>query len=183
MVACVKSGSLSATVKLFEPNGAVTNGESTAGGYDGLRPFKEFYIPKEVFSVHFLKSKLCVASSQGFDVVSLSTLETQRLLDDTDTTLNFARKKGPRPIYIERIDDEFLLNYSEFSFFVNRDGRRARPQLRIDWKGTPQSFVLSYPWIFAFEPNFIELRDIETGAVHIVPRKNIRMLYNSSHEV
>ncbi|KAI5464545.1 CNH domain-containing protein [Mariannaea sp. PMI_226] len=191
LVCCVKSSTLSTTIKVFEPNDAMTKAKKQKGlgkfmssGHDELKPFKEFYIPTESSSVHFLKSKLCVACARGFEVVSLETLETQSLLDQADTSLDFvARKEGVRPIHIERLNGEFLLNYSEFSFFVNRNGWRARPEWRIDWEGTPQSFALSYPWILAFEPNFIELRNMENGAVHIVPRKNIRMLHSSTHEI
>ncbi|PHH75428.1 hypothetical protein CDD80_2381 [Ophiocordyceps camponoti-rufipedis] len=190
LVCCVKSSALSTTIKVFEPNDAMTKAKKQKGlgkfmaGQDELRPFKEFYIPTESSSVHFLKSKLCVACARGFEVVSLETLETQALLDQADTSLDFvARKEGVKPIHIERLNGEFLLNYSEFSFFVNRNGWRARPEWRIDWEGTPQSFALSYPWILAFEANFIELRNIENGAVHIVPHKNIRMLHSSTHEI
>jgi hypothetical protein len=191
LVCCVKSRALSTTIKVYEPNDAMSKGKKQKGfgkmfnaGQDELKPYKEFYIPTESSSVHFLKSKLCVACARGFEVVSLETLETQSLLDQADTSLDFvARKENVKPIHIERLNGEFLLNYSEFSFFVNRNGWRARPEWRIDWEGSPQSFALSYPWILAFEPNFIELRNIESGAVHIVPHKNIRMLHSSTHEI
>ncbi|RYP41398.1 hypothetical protein DL767_001036 [Monosporascus sp. MG133] len=191
LVCCVKSSALSTTIKVYEPNDSMSKGKKQKGfgkmfttGQDELRAFKEFYIPTESTSVHFLKSKLCVACARGFEVVSLETLETQSLLDQADTSLDFvARKEGVKPIHIERLNGEFLLNYTDFSFFVNRNGWRARPEWRIDWEGTPQAFALSYPWILAFEPSFIELRNIESGAVHIVPHKNIRMLHSSSHEI
>lgn len=181
MVACAKSGLLSTTIKVFEASHTATGDESIDGG--DLELSKEFYLPKQTFSVHFLKSKLCVASRQEFEVISLETLETQMLLDETDASIEFALKNGPRPIHIQRIEEEFLLNYTEFSFFVDRNGKRSRPQLRLDWNGSPRGFALSYPWIFAFESKFIELRNIETGAIHIMPYKNIRMLHCSSHEV
>jgi len=191
LVCCVKSSALSTTIKVYEPNDSMSKGKKQKGfgkmfnaGQDELKAFKEFYIPTESTSVHFLKSKLCVACARGFEVVSLETLETQSLLDQADTSLDFvARKEGVKPVHIERLNGEFLLNYTDFSFFVNRNGWRARPEWRIDWEGVPQSFALSYPWILAFEPNFIELRNIESGAVHIVPHKNIRMLHSSTHEV
>jgi hypothetical protein len=186
----VKSSALSTTIKVFEPNDAMSKGKKPKGfkmfnsGQDELKAFKEFYIPTESSSIHFLKSKLCVACARGFEVVSLETLETQSLLDQADTSLDFvARKENVRPIHIERLNGEFLLNYSEFSFFVNRNGWRARPDWRIDWEGLPQSFALSAPWILAFEPNFIEIRNIESNAVHIVPHRNIRMLHTSTREV
>jgi hypothetical protein len=191
LVCCVKSSALSTTIKVYEPNDAMSRTKKQKGlskmfnaGQDELKPFKEFYIPTESTSVHFLKSKLCVACARGFEVVSLETLETQSLLDQADTSLDFvARKEGVKPIHIERLNGEFLLNYSDFSFFVNRNGWRARPEWRLDWEGTPMAFALSYPWILAFEPNFIELRHIENLAVHIVPHRNIRMLHSSTHEV
>jgi len=191
LVACVKSSALSTTIKVFEPNDAMSKAKKQKGlgkmfnaGGDELKPFKEFYIPTESTSVHFLKSKLCVACPRGFEVVSLETLETQSLLDQADTSLDFvARKENVKPIHIERLNGEFLLNYSEFSFFVNRNGWSARPEWRLDWEGAPQSFALSYPWILAFEPNFIELRHIENLTVHIVPHKNLRMLHSSTHEI
>jgi len=190
LVCCVKSSALSTTIKVFEPNDSMSKGKKQKGfkmfnsGQDEFKAFKEFYIPTESSSIHFLKSKLCVACARGFEVVSLETLETQSLLDQADTSLDFvARKENVRPIHIERLNGEFLLNYSEFSFFVNRNGWRARPDWRIDWEGHPQSFALSYPWILAFEPNFIEIRNIDTNAVHIVPHKNIRLLHTSTREI
>lgn len=82
------------------------------------------------------------------------------------------------------MNGEFLLNYSDFSFFVNRNGWRARPDWRISWEGTPNAFALSYPYILAFEPNFIEIRHIETSElIHIMTGKNIRMLHSSTREV
>ncbi len=170
-------------------------------GQDTLKPYKvssqsacprlkidviqEFYIPTESSSIHFLKSKLCVGCARGFEVVSVETLETQSLLDQADTSLDFvARKENIKPIHLERLNGEFLLNYTEFSFFVNRNGWRARPDWKITWEGQPQSFALSYPYILAFEPSFIEIRHVETSAlVHILTGKNIRMLHSSTREV
>ncbi|KAI9832166.1 MAG: hypothetical protein M1819_004517 [Sarea resinae] len=192
LVCCVKTSALSTTIKVFEPMESMSKGKKKPafskmfqGGQDSLKAFKEFYIPTESTSIHFLKSKLCVGCARGFEVVSLETLETQSLLDQADTSLDFvARKENIKPIHIERLSGEFLLNYSEFSFFVNRNGWRARPDWKIMWEGKPESFALSYPYILAFEPSFIEIRHIETGAlVHILTAKNIRMLHSSTREI
>ena len=117
--------------------------------------------------------------------MSLETLERQELLDQADTSLDFvAGTKDTKPIHIERLNGEFLLNYSDFSFFVNRNGWRARQDWRINWEGQPQSFALSYPYILAFEPSFIEIRHVESSAcVHILTARNIRMLHTSTREV
>ena len=118
-------------------------------------------------------------------MVSLETLEAQSLLDPADTSLElFQRKENVKPIGIYRLNGEFLLNYSDFSFFVNRNGWRARPDWQIAWEGQPTAFAFSYPYLLAFEPSFIEIRNVETGGlVHIVTGKNIRLLHESTREV
>ncbi len=209
LVCAVKSSALSTTIKVYEPTDSMARSKKKGGlnmmfkgGQEQLKAFKvssstdmtqsvilrlwlqEFYIPTESTSIHFLKSKLCVGCARGFEVVSLETLETQSLLDQADTSLDFvARKESIRPIHIERLNGEFLLNYSDFSFFVNRNGWRARADWKITWEGTPEKFALSYPYIVAFEPGFIEIRNIETSAVHILTGKSIRMLHSSTREV
>ena len=135
--------------------------------------------------MHFLRSTVCVGCAKGFEVVSLETLERQALLDQADTSLDFVtRKENVKPIHIERLNGEFLLNYSDFSFFVNRNGWRARPDWKIEWEGTPQAFALNYPYILAFEPTFIEIRHVETSElIHVMTGKNVRMLHASTREV
>lgn len=157
----------------------------STGGADQLKPYKEFYIPTESTSIHFLRSKLCVGCARGFEVVSLETLETQSLLDQADTSLDFVvRKENIKPIHIERMASEFLLCYTDYSFFVNRNGWRARPDWKITWEGTPQAFAIFNPYILAFEPSFIEIRHMESGGlVHIITGKNIRWLHTSTREV
>lgn len=192
LVCSVKTSALSTTIKVYEPMENLARGgkkpalgKMFRGSQDTLKPFKEYYIPAESSSVHFLRSTLCVGCARGFEVVSLETTDSQSLLDQADTSLDFvARKENVKPIHIERMNGEFLLNYSDFSFFVNRNGWRARPDWRISWEGTPNAFALSYPYILAFEPNFIEIRHIETSElIHIMTGKNIRMLHSSTREV
>ncbi|KAH8423462.1 putative Rho guanyl nucleotide exchange factor (Rom2) [Aspergillus melleus] len=192
LVCSVKTSALSTTIKVYEPMDNLAKGKKKSavskmfqGGQDTLKPFKEYYIPAESSSIHFLRSTLCVGCARGFEVVSLETTETQSLLDQADTSLDFvARKENVKPIHIERMNGEFLLNYSDFSFFVNRNGWRARPDWRISWEGNPNAFALSDPYILAFEPNFIEIRHIETSElINIMTGKNIRMLHSSTREI
>jgi hypothetical protein len=194
LVAAVKTSALSTTIKVYEPKEQMGNKNKksgfakmmlSTGGADQLKPYKEFYIPTESTSIHFLRSKLCVGCARGFEVVSLETLETQSLLDQADTSLDFVvRKENIKPIHIERMASEFLLCYTDYSFFVNRNGWRARPDWKITWEGTPQAFAIFNPYILAFEPSFIEIRHMESGGlVHIITAKNIRWLHTSTREV
>ncbi|KAJ5908145.1 Rho1 guanine nucleotide exchange factor 1 [Penicillium taxi] len=192
LVCSVKTSAMSSTIKVYEPMDNLAKGKKKSAvskmfqsGQDTLKPFKEYYIPAESSSIHFLRSTLCVGCAKGFEVVSLETTETQSLLDQADTSLDFvARKENVKPIHIERMNGEFLLNYSDFSFFVNRNGWRARPDWRISWEGNPNAFALSPPYILAFEPNFVEIRHVETSElIHIMTGKNIRMLHSSTREI
>lgn len=73
---------------------------------------QEFYIPTESSSVHFLKTKLCVGCTKGFEIVDLETLDMQGLLDPSDASLDFVLKRdNVRPIAIYRIEEDFLLCY------------------------------------------------------------------------
>ncbi|PVH99143.1 Rho1 guanine nucleotide exchange factor 1 [Periconia macrospinosa] len=192
LVATVKTSALSTTIKVYEPKENMANKSRKSGfakmlstNQDQLKPYKEFYIPTESSSIHFLKSKLCVGCARGFEVVSLETLETQSLLDQADTSLDFVvRKENIKPIHIERLASEFLLCYTDYSFFVNRNGWRARQDWRITWEGTPQAFAIFHPYILAFEPSFIEIRHMDSGGlIHIVTAKNIRWLHTSTREI
>ena len=120
LVCVVKSSSLSSTIKTLEPIDQSMRGKKRptfqkllqGPGQESLRVFKEFYIPTESSSVHFLKTKLCVGCNKGFEIVDLETLDTQGLLDPADNNLDFVqRKENVKPIAIYRINGEFLLCY------------------------------------------------------------------------
>lgn len=187
LVCVVKSSSLSSTIKTLEPieqNVRVGKKQQTfrkllQGGQDSLRVFKEFYIPTESSSIHFLKTKLCVGCTKGFEIVDLETLDTQGLLDPADSNLDFVQKKeNVKPIAIYRIDGDFLLCYDEFAFYVNKNGWRAKGNWIIHWEGNPTSFALHHPYVLAFEPSFVEVRHVQTGALHqVITGYNLRCLF------
>ncbi|KAK6409122.1 RHO1 GDP-GTP exchange protein 2 [Elasticomyces elasticus] len=195
LLCCVKSSSLSSTVKVFEPMERTAAGKKKSGfakmlasGQEVLRPYKEFYIPMESNSIHFLRSKLCVGGAKGFEIVSLETLETQSLLDQADTSLDFVSRRSEasvKPIYIERNTSEFLLCYNDFSFYVNKNGWRARGDWKILWEGRPEAFATwGEKYILAFEPEFIEVRGSESGGlVCILTLRGVRLLHQSTREI
>ncbi|CAH7686884.1 CNH domain-domain-containing protein [Phakopsora pachyrhizi] len=197
LVCVVKSGSVSSTIKTLEPvdnhGGVQTNplrGRSRTslrkivpGNNEALKVYKEFYIPTESSSVHFLKSKLCIGCQKGFEIVDLETLDTQGLLDPADQSLEFIhrRESTVRPISIYRVEGEFLLCYEDFAFYVNKNGWRAKSGWIIQWEGHPTAFALHYPFVLAFEPSFIEVRHVESGSLaQIIPGPNIRHLFSES---
>lgn len=75
----------------------------------------------ESTSIHYLKTKMCVGCSRGFEIVDLETLETQGLLDPEDASLDFVkRRENLRPMALYRIQNEFLLCYDGVFFFSRR---------------------------------------------------------------
>ncbi|TCD65806.1 RHO1 GDP-GTP exchange protein 2 [Steccherinum ochraceum] len=186
VVCVVKASPLSSTIKTFEPIDQNIRGRAKPtfkkllqGGNDTLRVFKEFYIPVQSSSIHFLKTRLCVGTTNGFEIVDLETLDTQGLLDPADGSLEFVRKReNLRPLAIYRIDNEFLLCYDEFAFYVNKTGWRSRKHFMVYWEGTPSGFALHYPYVLAFEPTFVEVRHVETGSMsQIIQGNNLRLLF------
>lgn len=129
LVCVVKSSPLSSTIKTLEPIDQNIRGRSKPtfrkilqGGNDTLKLFREFYIPVESSSIHFLKTKLCVGCSKGFEIVDLESLDTQGLLDPSDESLEFVRKReNLRPMAIYRIDNEFLLCYDGAFISLTRE--------------------------------------------------------------
>lgn len=188
LVCVVKSGAASSTIKTLEPIDVSARMKKTPfikappGAQDTLRVFKEFYIPTESSSIHFLKSKLCIGTSKGFEIVDLETLDTQGLLDPADVSLEFVhRHEHLKPIAIFRIDGEFLLCYNEFAFYVNKNGWRAKGTWLVQWEGRPTAFALHYPYVLAFESRFVEVRHVESGALHqIITGYHVRCLFSDT---
>ncbi|KAH9072338.1 CNH-domain-containing protein [Lactarius deliciosus] len=191
-VCVVKTSPLSSTIKIFEPIDQNVRGRNKPtfrkllqGGNDTLRIYKEFYIPVQSSSIHFLRTKLCVACVNGFEIIDPDTLDTQGLLDPSDESLDFVRRRGdntrPKPVAIYRIENEFLLCYDEFAFYINRGGRRSRKHFLVSWEGAPTSFAFQYPYVLAFEPTFVEIRNVETGSMsQVIQGNNLRCLFTDS---
>ncbi|TDL23885.1 CNH-domain-containing protein [Rickenella mellea] len=186
LVCVVKASQLSTTIKVLEPIEYTIRGKNKPtfrkllqGGHDTLRLFKEFYIPVESSSIHYLKTKLCVGCTKGFEIVDLETLDTQALLDPSDISLDFVHKREDvRPMAIYRIENDFLLCYDDFAFYVNKNGWRARPKFLVHWEGHPRAFALHYPYVLAFEPTFVEVRHVETGSIsQIIQGNALRCLF------
>ncbi|KAJ7882728.1 CNH-domain-containing protein [Mycena leptocephala] len=185
LVCIVKSTQLSSTFKALEPIEQNVRGRAKPtfkkllqGGNDTLKPFREFYIPVESTSIHYLKTRMCIGCSKGFEI-DLESLETQGLLDPADESLEFVRKReNLRPMAIYRINNDFLLCYDEFAFYVNKTGRRSRKEFMVFWEGTPTGFALHEPYVLAFEPSFVEIRHIETGLMsQVIQGSNLRLLF------
>ena len=123
-VCVVKTSPLSSTIKIFEPIDQNVRGKPKLRN-DTLQVYKEVFIPVQSSSIHFLRIKLCVACVNGFEIIDPDTLDTQGLLDPSDESLDFVRRRGdntrPKPVAIYRIENEFLLCYDGTLCLVTYD--------------------------------------------------------------
>ncbi|EJT44010.1 ROM2-like protein [Saccharomyces kudriavzevii IFO 1802] len=183
----VTAHSSSHSIKYFEhehPLLAEKNSGSSGNKKSLKKKITEVIFDSEPVSISFLKANLCIGCKKGFQIVSISQNAHESLLDPADTSLEFALRDTLKPMAIYRVGNMFLLCYTEFAFFVNNQGWRKKESHIIHWEGEPQKFAIWYPYILAFDSNFIEIRKIETGElVRCVLADKIRLLQTSTQEI
>ncbi|KAF8606525.1 hypothetical protein BDV93DRAFT_520814 [Ceratobasidium sp. AG-I] len=175
-----KSTTLSTSVKLYTVGGLKIEDEGDIGG-GRLSLFKECYVPSQTFSIHFLKSRICFGGSDGFEIMDPSTGKLEPFLDpvevsDAEGPLGFliTHPRRPKVCAVFRVDQKFLCCYDEFAFFLDKFGKRAREDWLVKWLGTPTHFSVQYPYLFAFDPEFTEIRHCSTGELlQIIPQPNM----------
>ncbi|KAI8150179.1 CNH domain-containing protein [Fennellomyces sp. T-0311] len=174
LVCYVRNNAISSTIRVLEPHvGTEKKSKSKFGRLMGskevLKIYKELYLPAEALSIQYFKSIICVGSPKGFQMVDLKSTEVQSVLDPNDESHHvLLHRENIKPISMFRHPNgSILLCYNEMAFYIDKKGRRARPDWLIRWEGQPTTFALSFPYIAAFDPTFIEVRHIDTvrGAI------------------
>ncbi|KAI8340634.1 hypothetical protein BC941DRAFT_417744 [Chlamydoabsidia padenii] len=187
MVCIVKPNTLTTTtVRVLEPfaNDAIKKTKSrpsirplVRNGPVGFKTYKDLSLPSESSSICLLGSKMCISYPKEIGVVDMKSFGVQALLDPGDDNLSFVfSRQDIRPITIYRVHHtKYLVCYNEFGFFVDQRGRWIQSSHIMEWESEPDSFAMSYPHVLAFEPGFIEVRNILTGNVdQIIRGTNIR---------
>lgn len=57
-----------------------------------------------------------------------------------------------------KINTEIL----ELAFYIDKKGKRVRKDWSISWEGNPTAFSFRFPYVVAFNTNFIEVRHMDT---------------------
>ena len=173
------------SIKFFELDHPLLSSSNSANNKKSLKKkITEVVFDSEPVSISFLKANLCVGCKKGFQIVSISQNAHEPLLDPADTSLEFALRDTLKPLAIYRVGNMFLLCYTEFAFFVNNQGWRKKDSHIIYWEGEPQKFAIWYPYILAFDSNFIEIRKIDTGElVRCILGDKIRLLQSNTQEI
>ncbi|PFH50303.1 hypothetical protein AMATHDRAFT_145543 [Amanita thiersii Skay4041] len=150
-----------------------------------FRDYRKFVHTCEAYDVVFLKAKLGVLCSRGFEILDSSECSSVNIpvTDDPRSSYIAKRCASCRPIGMFRsAENEFLLCYDEFGVYVNKRGVPNRLSTgTIEWEGKADRVALHPPYILLFDPHFIEIRHIKTGRlVQIIQGSgDVRCLWNS----
>ncbi|KAI9469053.1 MAG: CNH domain-containing protein [Benjaminiella poitrasii] len=209
LVCYVKYNAMTSTIRALEPchetisdhskkkkkhRGSVSSSNVTNKPYlglfirnsnDSLRVFKDLYIPGEATSLQYFKNVICVGSAKGFQMVDIGSAGVQSVLDPSDESHGFINQRETlKPVSMFRHPDGcILLCYNEIAFYIDKKGRRIRPDWLINWEGQPTAFAYRHPYVLAFDSSFIEVRHVNTGDLtQIIIGNNIRCLRSDPPE-
>ncbi|KAJ7035591.1 Dbl-like domain-containing protein [Mycena alexandri] len=151
---------------------------------DWFRPYRDFFLPSESFDVMFLKARIAILCTKGFEIMDLLDFKSVTIPQREDPRLaNLAKRcEACRPMGMFRsTDEEFLLVYNEFGLYVNKHGdpSPSRPVGTVEWEGTAERVAFHAPYILLFDTRFIEVRDVETGRLaQIIPGNDMHCLWD-----
>ncbi|KAK9710593.1 RHO1 GDP-GTP exchange protein 2 [Basidiobolus ranarum] len=151
-----------------------------------LKLVNQLCISSDSNSVRFLKKKLYLVSSKGFEVLDL-VKEAHKSIPDPKNERQFAffsKYEHYKPLAMYRIGShELLLCYDEFVFYIDNAGQRSRPDFFMEWEGQPTNLAFHYPYLIGFNPSFIEIRNVETGALEqVIETSGLRCLNNGQNK-
>ncbi|KAI8887425.1 hypothetical protein K501DRAFT_175556, partial [Backusella circina FSU 941] len=176
---------------IFEQLLLHTGKQKQSSEHKSFKKLKDFYVPYEAHRVELTPSMILITTSRGIIMIDMRTDQPQQLLNPNDPSLEFLLEKEREQAalnlrqLVKRISifktpqNHHFLCYDGYGLFIDRKGNRLFPDFLIEWEGMPESFAFSYPYVLAFDPSFIEVRNIHTGTIEqIIRGKNLRCLNN-----
>ncbi|TCD61525.1 hypothetical protein EIP91_008286 [Steccherinum ochraceum] len=149
---------------------------------DWFRVYRDFFLPSESYDLIFLKAKIVILCTKGFEIMDLIDFKsvTIPLRDDPRLEKLAKRCESCRPMGMFRSSkDEFLLCYNEFGLYVDRHGEPCRSIQTIEWEGTAEHVAWHPPYVLLFDSRFIEIRHVETGRLaQIIPGNDMRCIWD-----
>jgi len=147
-----------------------------------FRVYRDFFLPSEAFDLIFLKAKIVILCTKGFEIMDLTDFKSVTIPQREDPRLEKLAKRceSCRPMGMFRSSkDEFLLCYDEFGLYVDRHGDPSRSIGTIEWEGTAEHVAWHPPYVLLFDSRFIEIRHVETGRlVQIISGNDIRCIWD-----
>ncbi|EJD07469.1 Dbl domain-containing protein [Fomitiporia mediterranea MF3/22] len=147
-----------------------------------FRIFRDFFLPSESYDLIFLKAKIAILCSKGFEIMDLTDFKSVTIPQRDDPRLAALTKRceSCKPMGMFRSsENEFLLCYDEFGLYVDRHGDPSRSVGTIEWEGTAERVAWHPPYVLLFDSRFIEIRHVETGRLaQIIPGNDIRCIWD-----
>ncbi|KAI0831970.1 Dbl domain-containing protein [Trametes gibbosa] len=147
-----------------------------------FRVYRDFFLPSEAFDLIFLKAKIVILCTKGFEIMDLTDFKSVTIPQRDDPRLEKLAKRceSCRPMGMFRSsNDEFLLCYDEFGLYVDRHGDPSRSIGTIEWEGTAEHVAWHPPYVLLFDSRFIEIRHVETGRLaQIIPGNDVRCIWD-----
>jgi len=147
-----------------------------------FRVYRDFFLPSESFDLIFLKAKIVILCTKGFEIMDLTDFKSVTIPQRDDPRLEKLAKRceSCRPMGMFRSNkDEFLLCYDEFGLYVDRHGDPSRSIQTIEWEGTAEHVAWHPPYILLFDSRFIEIRHVETGRLcQIISGNDMRCIWD-----
>ncbi|KAF9779311.1 CNH domain-containing protein [Thelephora terrestris] len=142
-----------------------------------FRVYRDFFLPSDSYDLLFLKTRIVILCSKGFEIMDLTNSEsfTDPLMEDPRLESLARRAESCRPMGMFSLSnkDEILLCYDEFGLYV--DKHASRPMGTVEWEGTAERVAWHPPYVLLFDSHFIEIRHIETGRlVQIISGNDMR---------
>ncbi|KAH9839689.1 Dbl-like domain-containing protein [Rhodofomes roseus] len=147
-----------------------------------FRVYRDFFLPSESFDLIFLKARIVILCTKGFEIMDLTDFKSVTIPQRDDPRLEKLAKRceSCRPMGMFRTNqDEFLLCYDEFGLYVDRHGDPSRGMGTIEWEGTAEHVAWHPPYVLLFDTRFIEIRHVETGRLaQIIPGNDVRCIWD-----
>ncbi|KAJ7625501.1 CNH domain-containing protein [Roridomyces roridus] len=169
VICIVKSHRFSAHFEVME----VTTLEQ--GDEYGLRPFRSFYLPDRVRSVHIGNKMIGAAVRTGFQCVDPLSLVTFPLPVVPLVPEPVLDAKKCRAMF--RVEERFLLCYDCCAFYMDKAGTSFEHAFAIRWSEPAKDFALAAPYLLSFTAGGMHVWRIDTGVhVQTVHGAGIRLL-------
>ncbi len=154
-----------------------------SGSTESFRDFDEFYIPTECFSLNLFQSYIAVATSKGFELLTLDKKVTQSIPRDLSLPAcsNIAAHlKEPHPLGMFKLsDNEFLLTYGDCAVYVDKHGEISRNFI-LEYSGKlkkAKAATLFGQYLLLFNDDYVEVRNSENGRLRqIIAGRDLRCL-------
>ena len=74
---------------------------------------------------------------------------------------------------------ELMVVFADFGCYVTKYGAPARQSAFVRWETLATSVAFRWPHALLFSPNYIEIRNVESGGlVQVVQERDVRLLYS-----